>query len=52
MQKLVGGIFILSWLLCGCTIDTFFDGGAPVFLVSLLVVIICVIVMGDSDGDI
>lgn len=41
MQRLVGIVFILAWLLCGCTIDTFFEGGAPIFLVSLLVVIIC-----------
>lgn len=45
MQRLVGIVFVLAWLLCGCSIDTFFDGGAPVFLVSLLVVIICAMVL-------
>ena len=49
MQRLVGIVFILAWLLCGCSIDTFFDGGAPVFLVSLLVGIICAMVLsGDK----
>ena len=49
MQRMVGIVFILAWLLCGCSIDTFFDGGAPVFLVSLLVVIICAMVLsGDK----
>ena len=50
MQRLVGIIFILSWLLCGCTIDTFFDGGAPVFLVSLLVVIVSAAVLVGNDN--
>lgn len=50
MQRLVGIIFILSWLLCGCSIDTFFDGGAPVFLVSLLVVIVSAAVLAGNDN--
>lgn len=50
MQRLVGIIFILSWLLCGCTIETFFDGGAPIFLVSLLVVIICAVALAGNDN--
>lgn len=52
MQRLVGIIFILSWLLCGCTIETFFDGGAPIFLLALAVMIVCAGVMGEDDGDI
>lgn len=49
MQRLAGVIFIISWLLCGCSIDTFFDGGAPVFLVSLLVVIVSAAILGGDD---
>ena len=49
MQRIAGIIFIISWLLCGCTIDTFFDGGAPVFLVSLLVVIVSAAILGGDD---
>ena len=49
MQKLIGIIFILSWLLCGCTLDTFFDGGAPVFLAALVTVIICAAILGGDD---
>ena len=49
MQKVVGIMFILSWLLCGCTIDTFFDGGAPVFITALIVAVICAAVLGSSE---
>lgn len=49
MQKIVGIMFILSWLLCGCTIDTFFDGGAPVFITALAVAVVCAAVLGSSE---
>ena len=49
MQRLAGIIFLLSWLLCGCTIDTFFDGGAPVFITALIVAVICAVVLGSSE---
>lgn len=51
MQKLIGIIFILSWLLCGCTLDTFFDGGAPVFLISLLVVVVSAVILAGNDNN-
>ncbi len=29
-------VFFASWIVCGSSIETFFDGGAPVVLVSLI----------------
>ena len=49
MQRLAGIIFIISWLLCGCSIDTFFDGGAPVFLVSMAVLVVTAIILTRND---
>ena len=48
MQTLVGLIFALSWILCGCTVETFTDGGAPIFLVSFLVMVIAAMVLSDK----
>lgn len=41
MRRVCEILFILAWLLCGCSVETFFDGGAPVFLLSMLVVVVC-----------
>lgn len=41
MQRIAGILFVLSWLLCGCSIETFFDGGAPAFCLSMAVVVVC-----------
>ena len=49
MQRIAGIAFVISWLLCGCTIDTIFDGGAPVFLSALVAVIICAAILGGDD---
>lgn len=48
MQTLVGIIFALSWILCGCTIETIGEGGGPVFLVSFLVMVIAAMVLSDK----
>ena len=29
-------VFFASWIVCGSSIETFFDGGAPIVLVSLI----------------
>lgn len=29
-------VFFASWLICGASIETFFSGGAPIVLVSLI----------------
>lgn len=36
MKKIAGILFVLSWLMCGCSIETFFDGGLPFFVVGLV----------------
>lgn len=36
MKRLAPTLFFASWLLCGCTIETIFDGGLPIFVVSLV----------------
>ena len=38
--KVAETLFIASWLMCGCTIETIFDGGLPLFAVSVAVMII------------
>ena len=43
-------VFFLSMVLCGCSLETFFDGGAPVAILTLLVAIACVVVLG-SKGE-
>lgn len=49
MQKIVGIIFILSWLLCGCTIETITEGGAPIFLISFLVLIGTALIISHGE---
>lgn len=39
MKKIATVLCFASWLLCGCSIETIFDGGAPLFVVSALVLI-------------
>lgn len=43
--------FFLSMMLCGCSLETFFDGGAPVAILALLVAIACAVVLGSKGGD-
>lgn len=42
-------IFFLSWLLCGCSVETIFDGGAPVAILAALVAIACAAVLGHRQ---
>ena len=44
-------VFFLSMVLCGCSLETFFDGGAPVAILALLVAIACVVVLGSKGGN-
>lgn len=41
MKRVCEILFVLSWLLCGCSIETFFDGGAPAFCLGVAVVVVC-----------
>lgn len=48
-KKVIGIVFLTSWLLCGCSVETFFDGGAPVAILAVLVAIACAYVLGHKD---
>lgn len=48
MKKAVGIIFLFAWLLCGCSIESFFTGGAPVVILTALVAIAAAVVMGSN----
>lgn len=41
MQKAAGVIFLISWLLCGCSVDQIFDDwrACVIFVIALIVVI-------------
>lgn len=42
-------VFFMSWLLCGCSVETVFDGGAPVAIITLLVALACAYIMQKGD---
>lgn len=44
-------VFFIAMTLCGCSLETFFDGGAPVAILALLVAIACAVVLGSKGGD-
>ena len=52
MQRAAGLIFFISWLLCGCSIDSICDDphATLIFIVALAVVILtaAVITIGDK----
>ena len=48
MQTIVGILFAVSWILCGCTIETIGEGGRPIFLVSFLVLIGTAMILSDK----
>ena len=44
-------VFFIAMMLCGCSLETFFDGGAPVAILALLVAIACAVVLESKGGD-
>ena len=48
-EKTLMVVFFTAWLLCGCSVETFFDGGAPVAILAVLVAIACAYVLGHKD---
>ena len=52
MKKLAGVLFFMSWLLCGCSIESIFESPrkSAVFIVALIITILCaaVITIGDD----
>ena len=49
-QKAVMTVFFIAMLLCGCSVETVFDGGAPVAVIALLVAIACAVALGSKGG--
>ena len=49
-QKAVMTVFFIAMLLCGCSVETVFDGGASVAVIALLVAIACAVVLGSKGG--
>ena len=41
-------IFLMSWLLCACSVESFFNGGAPVAILAALVAIAAAVVIGSN----
>ena len=52
MKKVAGVLFFMSWLLCGCSIESIFESPktSVVFIVALIITILCaaVITIGDN----
>ena len=40
MKSVCEILFVLSWLLCCCSVETFFDGGALAFCLSMAVLVV------------
>lgn len=51
MRKALPYIFFFAWILCGCSLDTFFDGWAPVVVLAALVAIAAAILAFEEGED-
>ncbi len=45
MKKILPYIFFGSWLLCGCSLDGFFNGSAPITCIAAITAMLCVFAM-------
>lgn len=41
--------FVAGWMTAGASLETFFDGGAPVVIIATVVCIACAVVLGKRD---
>lgn len=52
MKKVAGILFFISWLLCGCSIESIFESpkNSVVFIVALIITVLCaaIITIGDD----
>ena len=50
-ETVIGTIFWVALVICGCGVDSFFDGpkSAITLIVTLIVAILCAIVLGSKD---
>ena len=42
-------MFFMTLVLCGCSVERFFDGGAPVAILAALVAVGCAIILGHRQ---
>lgn len=42
-------VFFIALLLCGCSVESFFDGGAPLAILTALVALGCAIILGHRQ---
>ena len=51
MKKVAGVLFFLSWLLCGCSIETIFESpkNSVVFIIALAVTVLAAAVITSGD---
>ena len=47
-KKVAALIFVISFSICGCGIDSIFDSGAVEWAVAFLVAISCLLVLGGE----
>lgn len=46
MERALMIVFFTAMMLCGCSVERLFDGGAPVTILAALVAVGCAIVLG------
>lgn len=52
VKETVGILFFISWFLCGCSVETFFTGGAPAVILFALVAVACALYLHKHrDGN-
>lgn len=44
-------VFFMAWLLCGCSVESFFDGGWPVAVLAALVAVAVAMIMASKEDD-
>ena len=50
MERALMVVFFAAMMLCGCSVETVFEGGAPVAILALLVAVACAVVLGSKGG--
>lgn len=44
-------VFFMGWLLCGCSVETFFDGGAPLVVLGAFIAVAAAIMAKEGEND-
>lgn len=42
-------MFFMALMLCGCSVESFFDGGAPLAILAALVALGCAAILGNRQ---